>query len=118
MSGTLAATEIVEGAQSICSDLSRHPDAVPEDISSLGNLGGGKNSYRDVMRRLDKSDAPDVYQAYLLGWDAHAARQKPILVNFLVPHEILDWLVRPSDIHLWSRFGDGQRPQEQALREW
>ena len=118
MSGTLAATEVVEGAQSICSDFSRHPEAVPEDISDLGHLGGGKNSYRDVMRRLDKAESPEVYQAFIPGWDDHAARQKPILVNFLLPHEVLDWLVRPRDIHLWSRFGDGQRPQEYSLREW
>ena len=39
-------------------------------------------------------------------------------MNFLLPHEVLDFLVEPSDISKWTQFEPGLKRMENVLVEW
>eukprot|EP00959_Pyramimonas_sp_CCMP1952_P249049 5206019-Pyramimonas_sp.AAC.1 len=68
------------------------------------------------MRRLDKCDAPAVYQAYIPGWDHRRGVKCKILANFMLPHEVLDWMVDGASLDSWCNFEAGQQPLQEAMR--
>ena len=71
------------------------------------------------MRKLDKkNDLPPLYQAYLPGWDEHRSQKRMFLTNFSLPHEMLDFMVDPSEIQRWAAFEDGLKNMQQVLSEW
>ena len=116
--GKLAATDVAEGASSLELDC---PTECPANLRRWGKSmnQSAKKAYRSVMREFDREcELPDVYQAYLDGWDNKANKPMKILASFMLPHEVLHHFVSTESHGSWSDFAPHQENLKHTLASW
>jgi len=108
--GRISAPEFQEGAAAGVG--SGAQDDLTRDLAKAGNAGSHRgNCHRDVMQQLNKrTDKPPLYASPIAFWDADKCEKITSTCYFLLPHEILHWvLAKADDVESFFGFGDNER---------
>ena len=79
--GSFHATDVVEGSQAVCSDVSSN---APPEIKDWGTVTLGKNTDRGLFSCLDDCGSPELYMAYLPAWDPKINQKTTMQASFLL----------------------------------
>lgn len=118
--GGISACQLVDGAFALHGIPVVEGEVQP--AQRLLRLGKGKrlvkNRHRDVQRALEATiqHVPSVYSTKLQMWDVERGEPCLDVVHFLLPHEVLHFLVG-SDVDAWLQLPHGHALQA-TLADW